>query len=404
MSSPPRVRYEDLLVKLHREMRAGRGEGARAEELRAEMDALWYELTEDEQALFDELSEDLYVVEGKRRIVPLAEGETPALLGQRMSAAFKAHDARLQLSLLRKWPAFDANAVYVMARCWDRLRFFLGAVCFYDHANELEAKDSYEYLAIEALACAGRISEASARCRAIEARPVVSGNLLAKVAVILYRAAPLAEEAERRGLWAHVTSLVERVWDDPMVLASDRAMSLLAAGFSYEKLGDEARALRSFDRAVAAYPFEAPLLARGLALLHVDRPRAMRDFAKAVDLGTKFDWPYLYAVHHAIETGDYAEAERICEAGLSFARPGEVRGRLFEWWAIAAAQLGRSPAEVNALFDRAMTELPLDPVLQSNVRRYQESLAAQPASPRGAWELAQVVDEDEARKSLPLAA
>lgn len=404
MSTLAREQYEDLLVKLHREMRAGRGESARAEELRAEMDALWHELTDEEQALFDELSEDLYVIEGKRRIVPLAEGETPALLEQRMMAAFKAHDARLQLSLLRKWPALDANAVYVMACCWDRLGFFLGAVCFYDHANALGAKDSYEYLALEALVCAGHIPEAFDRCRAIEGRPAVSGTLLAKVSVIVYRAAPFAEEIERRGIWAYVARLVERVWDDPMVLASDRAMSLLAAGFSYENLGDKACTLRSFDRAVAAYPFEAPLLARGLGLLHIDRPRAMRDFVKAVDLGTKFDWPYLYTVHHAIEAGDYAEAERICEAGLSFTRPEEVRGRLFEWWAIAAAQLGRLPAKVNALFDRAMTELPLDPVLQSNVRRYQESLAAQPAPPRGAWALAQVVDENEARKSLPLAA
>jgi len=403
MSTSTRARYEHLLVNLHREMRTGRGEGEHAEELRAEMNVLWYELADDEQALFDELSEDLYIIEGKRRVVSLSEGETEQLISQRVSTVFWSDDDRQTLSLIRKLPSIDARSTYAMARCWKRLGFSLAAVSFYDFANELEPKDSYEYMALDALISAGLIRDAIERVRAIESRPIVSGALLSKVAVILYRVTYGVEKAERRGIWEHVTELMESVWDDPTALPSVRAAGLVVAGFAYEHLGNEERALQSFDRAVAVHSSEAPLLARGLALLHTDRARAMRDFTRAVQMRTRLDWPYLYAAHHALNAGRYAEAERICMDGLSFAQRGEVRGRLYEWWAIAAAQLGRPLPEVNALFEQAMAELPLDPVLRRNVRLYQESIAAEQPPPKDAWELpAQVVDENEARKSLPL--
>ncbi|HET7500345.1 MAG TPA: hypothetical protein VFK02_05055 [Kofleriaceae bacterium] len=78
MSPSTRAKYETLLVRLHAEMRAGRGDEAHANELRNEMAAVWYELDEDEQAACDKLSEDLYIIEGKRLPVPLSEGE-PAI-------------------------------------------------------------------------------------------------------------------------------------------------------------------------------------------------------------------------------------------------------------------------------------------------------------------------------------
>jgi hypothetical protein len=77
MSTAARAQYEGLLVRLHAEMRAGRGDEAPANELRNEMAAVWYGLGDDEHAVCDELSEDLYIIEGKRARVPLSEGELP---------------------------------------------------------------------------------------------------------------------------------------------------------------------------------------------------------------------------------------------------------------------------------------------------------------------------------------
>jgi tetratricopeptide (TPR) repeat protein len=214
----------------------------------------------------------------------------------------------------------------------------------------------------------------------------------------------MAEKSQRKSIYQRVVRMVEAAWDDRTALPSHRAMGLVVAGFSYQHLGDPACALRSFERAVAIHPFEGSLLARGLALLHTDRPRALRDLTDAVKLGTKFDWPYLYAAQHAMEARRFAEAERFCEAGISVAKRSEVRGRLFEWWAIAAAELGRNATEVTALFDQAAAELPLDLAIRRNVRRYQESLEIERALATNNWELDPEIDEAKAWASLGRAA
>lgn len=403
VSTTARVRYEALLVQLHREMRAGRGDEARAHELRNEMADAWYGLSEEEQALCDELSEDLYVIEGKRASVPLSEGEPVESVSQQLAVAFKAEDNRGSLALIRKLPSIDDRIAYVMSRCWDRQGLFRAAACFYDFAHELKPNDVYEAMALEALVRAGALDEAAERARAIEQRPIASGTLLLKVASVLHRTADMAEASRRRAIYERVIRLVEIAWDDPTALASLRATGLVTAGLSYEHLGDKDRALRSFERAIAVHRSDGPLLARGLALLHHDRSRALRDITEAAKLGTKLDWPYVYAALHAIEIRRFAEVERFCEAGVPLAKRAELRGRLFEWWAIAAMELGRSPGEVTALFEQAMAELPLDLVLRRNVRLYRESLETARTIPPEAWEVSVELDEDEARASLAAA-
>lgn len=138
----PAAAYEPLLVELHREMRAGRGEGDRAQLLRAEMDRLWYELDDEQQELFDELSEDLYVIEDKRHVVPLADGETVGLVDQQMRLAYEANEEHRALSLIRKLPTIDAAIAHTMGRCWERLGFVHASACFDAFANELVSKPS----------------------------------------------------------------------------------------------------------------------------------------------------------------------------------------------------------------------------------------------------------------------
>jgi tetratricopeptide (TPR) repeat protein len=258
-------------------------------------------------------------------------------------------------------------------------------------------------MALEALVRAGALDEATSRARAIEQRPIVSGTLLLKVASVLHRTADMAEASQKRSIYERVTKLVDIAWDDPTALASLRATGLVSAGFSYEHLGDKDRALRCFERAVAVHRSEGPLLAYGLALLHVDRPRALRDITEAAKLGTKLDWPYVYAARHALEIGRFAEVERFCEAGLALTKRAELRGRLYEWWAISAVALGRPPGVANALFEQAMAELPLDLVLRRNFRLFRESLETERAIPPEAWEVSVELDEDEARASLAAA-
>lgn len=143
MSQSARLQYERLLVELHREMRAGRSNSAVADGIRREMDAPWYELTDEEQALFDELSEDLYIIEGKRRMLPLDADLTPEDISQKAQEVFKQDKIRETLVFLRKLPTLSSEVISAMARCWMKLGFHDACVCFFDYADELQRRDLF---------------------------------------------------------------------------------------------------------------------------------------------------------------------------------------------------------------------------------------------------------------------
>jgi hypothetical protein len=134
--SSARDKHETLLVQLHREMKEGRGNGDRADAIGDEMNELWAALDDVERELFDELSEDLYLIEGKRRVVPLDEGETVASVRKQMATALDEHRDRETLALARKLRDAGPELTYVIGRCWARLGFPLGATCFFDFAEQ----------------------------------------------------------------------------------------------------------------------------------------------------------------------------------------------------------------------------------------------------------------------------
>lgn len=64
MSLEAKEKYQELLRKLHIEMKEGRGEDKVADDLRDEMDQPWYDMTKEEIAECNQLSEDLYKQDG----------------------------------------------------------------------------------------------------------------------------------------------------------------------------------------------------------------------------------------------------------------------------------------------------------------------------------------------------
>lgn len=65
-----------LLVDLHTEIREGRGDGEKADNIRDEMDKPWYQLTYDERVLHNLASADLYQIGREEIQVPLEETDT----------------------------------------------------------------------------------------------------------------------------------------------------------------------------------------------------------------------------------------------------------------------------------------------------------------------------------------
>jgi hypothetical protein len=130
-------------------------------------------------------------------------------------------------------------------------------------------------------------------------------------------------------------------------------------GLCLERLGRQADAARVYDEALTRYPKDPTLLTfRGLMRIETDPTGALRDCAKAAQLGAASAWPYFILARHALLRGMYGEALR--QAILASRHPaGEtVQAEIFELIAIAQAQLGQPADVVIENFDRACA---LDP-------------------------------------------
>ena len=120
-----RTEYEKLVIDLHREIHAGRGDGAVADRLRDQMDMPWFSLSEAERAQLQYLSEDLYELGGERSPVALGQGENVATLLEQAKHTLARQPDRT-LAMLRKIPDGvlpKSVRFYMMARCLDQLGY-----------------------------------------------------------------------------------------------------------------------------------------------------------------------------------------------------------------------------------------------------------------------------------------
>ena len=310
-----------------------------------------------------------------------------------------AHHPKRTLALLRKVPDEvlppDVRT-YMIARCWAQLDFSYGAAAFFDRAYKLVPRANYAVMALSSLAIAGETKEVDGRIAEIEAASDAQPALCLRAAALLFQSAEKAPQPERPSIFRRVIALVGRGTSSPETLPSLRAMALLAAGFSYQHLSRPDRALAAFDEAIAVYEHDSTLTARGFARLSTDRAAALVDFERAVAVGAALPWPYVYLAHDALVKGDFARAESLAGAALRHAAPPRLRAALFEWSAIAAAELGRRPETVRERFSSAIAEDPLNERIRQNAEAFEAATSATKTVP---WQVVPP-DDERAQRSL----
>jgi tetratricopeptide (TPR) repeat protein len=401
--------YEHLVVRLHRELRRGGGDTPRADAIRDEMDAPWGQLSVDERSTLDLLSEDLYELADKRHAAALAPEDTATSVFHGTKVAFQRRDYGRTLELLRKADAqaFPADVrFYMLGRCWDELGFSLAACELFDRAYEIGKRANYAVMALNALVRAGERNEVLGRVAKIEGDPRAAAALRLRAAACLFDTAEGAAPADASDIFRRVIALVESSVDAKDVVHSLRATALMAEGFSYEHLGENAKALQAFDKAVTIHEHDAALIARAFAQLATNRPAALADLQRAVSLGTSLPWPYLYLAQDALLAGRYERLEELCAEGLRRSRSPRVRAQFYEWAAIAAAQLGRPPDIVGERFARASAEDPFEPRIRTNAAAWEAALREAIKTKQVTvtaptpWDYTQHLDDEAARKSL----
>lgn len=345
-------------------------------------------------------SDDLYLLEGDRRVQPVDSDDLQDTLSE-LATSFRSGDARRTLRLLRQVPEDDDDwpadkLAYGFGRLWERLHAHEAAAAFYDFAYESNPKPSYSAMALDALARAGLAEQALARIEAIEKDPFASSTLTLKAAATLFQLSAHVSSTTGDELYRRIIQLAERPDDVSSVLDTVVASARVAAGFSYEHLGDRDRALRAFTAAVEAKAFDATLVARAFAYLaRNDVASALGDFRAAIDIGTTLPWPYLHTSRAALQAARWEEAERLAQIGANLSVRGPLRARLLEYVAIAAAHLGRPASHVRTLFELANLDNPFDPTIRNNAAAYEGATTAESLR----WD---VIDPGEARRDFEL--
>ncbi|HQU44824.1 MAG TPA: hypothetical protein PK867_18560 [Pirellulales bacterium] len=292
---PPLASYVKLLVRLHRLIVSGQGEGPAADELRDEMDAPWSRLSDPEIRLVDMLAEDLYRIDGAEtsldlgqaralidlHLLELAEMDdspeadalrdvlearwsqsdereqelisglsadlrlvgaqdsqatgTPAVVSEAFVAATKTHDWDRALAVFRdyedKTPLVDLAAMRGI--CWDKLGYAEAASVFFGNALQRMP----ENVALQALYCRSLLSTgqcAAAKANAVwMARPATNPYSSLLAADVLLQCAMRNEEGTSdAGALKQIVDLVERVPIEPLMTETDPLLQSIAmAGF-----------------------------------------------------------------------------------------------------------------------------------------------------------------------------
>jgi hypothetical protein len=129
MTKEARDVCEDLLIQLHLEMKAGRGEGDQADYLREEMEVPERSLSDEERKFLNNLSGDLYIVEGEDRYIIGSYPEETT----RSELLDALNDSRWDeaLELFRRLHELRLGDLQNIGRCYEELGFHKGAAEFF---------------------------------------------------------------------------------------------------------------------------------------------------------------------------------------------------------------------------------------------------------------------------------
>lgn len=383
------------LHRLHALSAAGNDDEPEADAVRASLEHPWVRLSEAERRRIAGLSEDLYTISEP---APAALPMNPEAQ-RKLVEAFEARRAGQwdeALELLRRWgrQVDPALVSYLRGSVWMDAGDYATAALFLRHAAQLEpANENYASLYLLALSRSD-LRAAVARAEEVLGRDQAHApSLVVRAAEIRLLSTRGMSDVDARPVFQELVGVLDRTLArllshegrQPTAHDSSYTLATALAAFCHEHLGDAQAALRSCNLGIAADPDNDGLLvARGMLQYGADRS-AVNDFEHAVRYGSPVVWPYFFLAHHYLVSNRFEECRSMSEQALRMPASDVVRANLYEWLAIARAELGFPPQQVRAAFEEAIRSEPGDERIRRNLRAFEESVARQAAQPR-AWD------------------
>jgi len=364
--------------ELHRLLAAGKDDSPEADIVRDATDGPWASLSEVERNRVRHLSEDLYsLVEPPPATQPM-NPQAQARLNEAYEARQRGEWDRA-LALLRRCAAFlSPDAVsFLRGRIWLDAGDTETAILFLEHASRLLPEEgTYLIVFLDALE---KVNPGAAYGRAMriledaDNTPPIAVVRAVSIVIDAGRSLPHGEASRSfEQLIPVIESALSRMEADAEAL--DRwqyGIAVLLLSFCHEWSGNTKAAVESLTRGLQRDPDNPDLLGTRGILLYGASPRAISDFELAIGNGSIDIWPYYFLAQHHLLTGRFDECRRLCERALGMNGSPAVRSELFEWTAIAKAELGFPAEMVRASFENAIRIDPSNEQAKRNLSAFE---------------------------------
>jgi tetratricopeptide (TPR) repeat protein len=379
-----------LLQKLHRLIAGGQDGSDEGEAVRAEMDPLWYAMSEAERDRLKGLSEDLYILaEGGARQTSMSADEKARWNEEAttvLTKMFAGQDVDAALTFLRK-PIPNDVPLYVtpfmQARCWEQLGEIELALKFLQEAERLDPHQAVCVVIL--LQKNGQIEEAAKHAeRIIDNKESTSEELYQAASALLCKARQMNPSQMKENLQG-IVSVLERALrlflttsrEAREIPIGDRYI-ITMLGFVHQLMGNKETALRLYNDGLARYPNEPTLLTfRGLARIDGDEPSALRDFQVAVHAGARSRWAYYFLARNALRNQNYLDAWEFSLRAIELAGQSRTSrnqksvdpqlAQLYEWLGIAMAEMGQPKQRILENLKKAESLDPQNGRIRANI-------------------------------------
>ncbi|AWM40918.1 hypothetical protein GobsT_05130 [Gemmata obscuriglobus] len=290
------------------------------------------------------------------------------------------------LEILKGHPfIFDRTGLaFMRAFICEELKRYHAATLFYLSAMQFRPEDpSLDFLAAAlplSLPAMGRLDEAWEYVQ-YQLKEIDHAITHVSASLVCHRRASQTEEGLQQELLGEQIKHFENGWkryqEMPKAFQQDPDLCLYmslcfeAAAFAHWKLNANARARDVCNEGIQFNP-KYPGLWTMRGLVTQPAVQAFDDFERAIELGEKAHYPFLYLAQRAMEAQDFARAKVMTEEALR-RKPGRtIRGLLLNWMAVIRGQEGTTIEEIESLFQQAKQLAPEIPEVAENHESFRQ--------------------------------
>lgn len=346
--NPYYVQYEGLLLDLARLQAEGQADTPILDPIYEAMERIDSFLDQSEIDRLNNLSSDLYMLEGREIREPLDEGMTVDDRNRQQYMAVKARDWERVLELMRMGasPFLPSVLAHLRSTAYGGLGHSAPELVFLRYAVATDpANQGYRCDLMARLLRKSDLSEAVTEAETILSESGASPLLRLQAGFAFVLSAHSSSDGEQTSDLERAVMVIRQALNDADAFGLhdeifDDAWVTLGQCYALLRRFNDARG--AFDKALKVTPgYHKALVGRASIRMASDRKGAIEDFRAAIQAGSQSLAAYLHVAYDALLSRDFDQCRSLSEHILGLQPSNSVREVVDHWISICDSQLGQ---------------------------------------------------------------